>query len=200
MQIKTAAVNSDTWNLTLHQICKQMVSMLLYLMYGSQDLLDDIFQGILTSPEMCLKHDTFCKILTDENFSNNICTIIVDEAHCISQWGGDFRKLYALLQKLQVFFPPNIPFLSALFHLWHCEMFSDFPTQTPSYYLLMALWNRNRQHDMTDVTQWGVAETKCTRHYGAISAQFQKKCQINSHREPNIQMGMRLHHIIFITY
>ena len=63
-------------------------------------------------PEMCLEHNVFCKILTDKNFSKNICAIIVDEAHCISQWGGDFWKLYALLEKLQAFFPPNVPFLA----------------------------------------------------------------------------------------
>ena len=89
-----------------------MASILLCVIYCSQDLLNDIFQGILTSPEMCLEHDAFRKILTDENFSKNICAVIVDEAHCISQWGGDFRKLYALLEKLRAFFPPNVPFLA----------------------------------------------------------------------------------------
>jgi superfamily II DNA helicase RecQ len=64
------------------------------------------------SPEMCLQHAEFCKILTDEKFYKNICAVIVDKAHCISQWGRDFRKMYALLEKLQAFFPPNIPFLA----------------------------------------------------------------------------------------
>src|SRR6267154_4930603 len=89
-----------------------MFLILLYLMCCSQDLLDDVFQGILTSPEMCLEHGAFREILTDENFSKNICAIIVDEAHCISQWGGDFRKLYALLEKLHAFFPLGIPILA----------------------------------------------------------------------------------------
>ena len=61
---------------------------------------------------MCLQHPEFRKILTDENFSKNICAIIIDEAHCISQWGGDFRKTYALLEKLRALFPPHIPFLA----------------------------------------------------------------------------------------
>ena len=74
--------------------------------------MEDLFQGILTSPEMCLKHAEFRKILAEDNFSKNICAVIIDEAHCISQWGGDFRKVYALLEKLRAFFPPNIPFLA----------------------------------------------------------------------------------------
>src|ERR1700683_311805 len=60
---------------------------------------------------MCLRHLEFWKMLTDEKFQENICAVIIDEAHCISQWGGDFRKAYALLEKLRALLPPNIPFL-----------------------------------------------------------------------------------------
>lgn len=61
---------------------------------------------------MCLQHEAFRKILTDASFYKNICAVIVDKAHCISQWGGDFRKMYALLEKLRAFFPSSIPFLA----------------------------------------------------------------------------------------
>jgi bloom syndrome protein len=61
---------------------------------------------------MCLLHPEFRKMLTDEKFQENICAVIIDEAHCISQWGGDFRKVYALLEKLRALLPPNIPFLA----------------------------------------------------------------------------------------
>lgn len=61
---------------------------------------------------MCFEHEAFCKILKEENFNKDICAIIVDEAHCISQWGGDFRKVYALLEKLRAFFPQGIPILA----------------------------------------------------------------------------------------
>jgi superfamily II DNA helicase RecQ len=61
---------------------------------------------------MCLEHEVFRKILKDDIFNKDICAIIIDEAHCISQWGGDFRKTYALLEKLRAFFPSNIPILA----------------------------------------------------------------------------------------
>jgi superfamily II DNA helicase RecQ len=91
MQIPTTAVNGDTWNSELQRVRTQReLKILLCLTSNFQGLVEDLFQGILTSPEMCLKHAEFRKILTQENFSKNICAVIIDEAHCISQWGGDF--------------------------------------------------------------------------------------------------------------
>lgn len=45
------------------------------------------------------------------NFEN-ISAIYIDEVHCISQWGGDFRPAYSELNKLHAFFPLHIPFYS----------------------------------------------------------------------------------------
>ena len=41
-----------------------------------------------------------------------LLAIVVDEAHCISQWGGDFREQYALLERLRSFAPPMTPVLA----------------------------------------------------------------------------------------
>ena len=40
-------------------------------------------------------------------------SIIVDEAHCISEWGGDFRKDYGSLKSLRAMVPEGVPFLAA---------------------------------------------------------------------------------------
>ena len=49
--------------------------------------------------------------LTAKGTTDNIMAIIVDEAHCISQWGGDFHPLYSQIEKLHAFMPPDIPVL-----------------------------------------------------------------------------------------
>ena len=41
----------------------------------------------------------------------HVLVVIVDEAHCISQWGGDFQPAYAELEKLRAFIPTNTPLL-----------------------------------------------------------------------------------------
>ena len=46
-------------------------------------------QVIMTSPDMCLKHDHFQQLLGLTKFAEKIAAIIIDEAHCISQWGND---------------------------------------------------------------------------------------------------------------
>lgn len=42
----------------------------------------------------------------------NISLVAVDEAHCISQWGYDFRPSYLNIARLRDFIPGNIPFLA----------------------------------------------------------------------------------------
>lgn len=54
--------------------------------------------------------------LTNNAFINEIRTlkislIVVDEAHCISQWGYDFRPSYLKITKLRTLFP-QVPFLA----------------------------------------------------------------------------------------
>ncbi|KAJ3544609.1 hypothetical protein NMY22_g2725 [Coprinellus aureogranulatus] len=67
---------------------------------------------MLTSPEMSLLHDGFRQYLSDAAVSKQLVMIVIDEAHCISQWGGDFRKEYSQLDRLKPFFPTHIPFLA----------------------------------------------------------------------------------------
>lgn len=60
---------------------------------------------------MCLKHPEFRKWLCSKKTTESMAGIIIDEAHCISQWGGDFRPAYAEVSKLRAFMPSEIPVL-----------------------------------------------------------------------------------------
>ena len=42
--------------------------------------------------------------------SMNICLLVVDEAHCISQWGNDFRRDYRLIADIR----DKIPFVPVI--------------------------------------------------------------------------------------
>ncbi|KAJ2936361.1 hypothetical protein H1R20_g734, partial [Candolleomyces eurysporus] len=94
MGISAVPVNGDTWNGKLEE-----------------SLRANRYQVMLTSPEMCLQHPGFRHFLSDAVIEGDIAMIVVDEAHCISQWGGDFRKEYSNLDKLKAFFPTHVPFL-----------------------------------------------------------------------------------------
>jgi len=56
--------------------------------------------------------------MTSNSWFNSLCLhkyhqcllgVVIDEAHCIVQWGGQFRPTYAKLNKLHLFVPMNIP-------------------------------------------------------------------------------------------
>jgi ATP-dependent DNA helicase RecQ len=42
----------------------------------------------------------------------NICMLVVDESHCISQWGYDFRPSYLHIAEIRKTLPENIPVLA----------------------------------------------------------------------------------------
>ncbi len=41
-----------------------------------------------------------------------ITLVAIDEAHCISQWGYDFRPPYLRIARLRQFLPPSVPFVA----------------------------------------------------------------------------------------
>jgi superfamily II DNA helicase RecQ len=86
--------------------------MRLHLLNGPQDVKEKRYRIILTSPEMCLGNSGFAALLREPRWSRSILFIVVDDAHCIKQWGAKFQKHYSSLGALRSFVPRGVPVLA----------------------------------------------------------------------------------------
>ena len=67
---------------------------------------------VYMSPEMALA-PSFQKLWKDSRFRTRITAIVVDEAHCIAEWGGeDFRPTYRSLETLRGYTGQEIPIIA----------------------------------------------------------------------------------------
>lgn len=76
-----------------------------------KDIQNGNYQVVVLSPEDFLS-TTHLKPIIMSKFSKH-AIVVVDEAHSISTWGGDFRQSYAKLGEIRSFVPPGVPFLAA---------------------------------------------------------------------------------------
>lgn len=73
-------------------------------------LLTDELDAIIISPERLANNDFVDAVLRP--IANRVGLLVIDEAHCISDWGHDFRPDYKRIVGILKFLPPNMPVLA----------------------------------------------------------------------------------------
>ncbi|KAI9437122.1 P-loop containing nucleoside triphosphate hydrolase protein [Lactarius psammicola] len=71
------------------------------------------YRVVITSPERILNDQKFLMLWKSKRFVNKLRSFIFDEAHCISQWSGDFRPDYANVGRLRWMVPSHVAFYAA---------------------------------------------------------------------------------------
>jgi len=78
------------------------------------NIIDEIYDNkidiLYISPER-LANDDFRKEVLNK-ITKSIGMLVIDEAHCISDWGHDFRPDYMRIKNIAKFLPSNVPLLA----------------------------------------------------------------------------------------
>ena len=72
--------------------------------------LNDSLDAIIISPEQLSKPDFIETVL--KPIADRVGLFVIDEAHCISDWGHDFRPDYKRIKNIISFLPKNLPIIA----------------------------------------------------------------------------------------
>ncbi|KAF4630535.1 hypothetical protein G7Y89_g7601 [Cudoniella acicularis] len=72
---------------------------------------EQYIQLLYITPEMVNKSERMLSILSRLHANKKLARIVIDEAHCVSQWGHDFRPDYVALSAMRQRFP-KVPLMA----------------------------------------------------------------------------------------
>ncbi len=78
------------------------------MIWNEQEIAASAFHMVVLGPELALD-SCFMRIWNDPKVKTHINQVIVDEAHCVSQWGWDFCSSYLSLSCLNYVLGSDIP-------------------------------------------------------------------------------------------
>ncbi|KAF8172309.1 P-loop containing nucleoside triphosphate hydrolase protein [Mycena galopus ATCC 62051] len=89
-------------------MCKETLSL-----EGRDALYQGSVQRIFVSPEIAASLEFSKRVLSQPRLQEHLRIVFIDEAHCVSLWGGSFRSEYAELGVLRGRVPSNVTFAIA---------------------------------------------------------------------------------------
>ncbi|KAH7364424.1 QDE3-like protein [Rhexocercosporidium sp. MPI-PUGE-AT-0058] len=101
VNVQAASLNSDTPDEEKRQIYN----------FLREEHPEHYIQLLYITPEMVNKSTAMMNALSRLYSKKKLARIVIDEAHCVSQWGHDFRPDYVALGKVRLQFP-NVPLMA----------------------------------------------------------------------------------------
>jgi bloom syndrome protein len=153
-------------------------------------------QLLYVTPEMVSKSAAFCNGLATLYRNGKLARLVIDEAHCVSQWGHDFRPDYKMLGEVRQKFP-NVPVMALTatatqnvivdikhnLNIPNCQVFSQSFNRPNLYYEV-----RNKPKKAVD----DIAELINTKYQGQTGIVY----TLSRKSAENIAKTLREHHSI----
>jgi bloom syndrome protein len=101
INIRAATLNSETTSEERTEIYNSL----------KENYPEQFIQLLYITPEMITKSVYISNTLSRLHRNKKLARIVIDEAHCVSQWGHDFRRDYVALGQVRKQFP-NVPIMA----------------------------------------------------------------------------------------
>ncbi|KAK8243760.1 hypothetical protein HDK90DRAFT_475772 [Phyllosticta capitalensis] len=151
-----------------------------------QTQVERFVQVLYITPEMLNKSQVAVNALRDLNRRQRLARIVIDEAHCVSQWGHDFRPDYKALGEIRQQFQ-NVPVMALTatatenvrvdtihnLGIQGCKVFAQSFNRPNLYYEIRA--KKKGSEVLDDMA--GLIKTKYRNQTGIIYCLSRKNCE-----------------------